>query len=106
MGIIREVSKNIKGEVTGVTLFKGGTREIVKHHISQLILLLSPSKETDEIENPSADSELEENLYPDNSVQIDPIPKEQSYNSGFGQGSKRNAALKGRDNIKKFLGIK
>lgn len=46
MGIIGEIDINIK-EVTGVTLFKETTREIVKRHISQLILLLTPRLENE-----------------------------------------------------------
>lgn len=41
MGIVRDVTVNDLDEVTSVTLYKGATRELVKRHVSSLILFLS-----------------------------------------------------------------
>jgi hypothetical protein len=111
MGIIRELKRNIKGEVTGVTVFKGSTRENVKRHVSQLILLLSPSQEKEnEIDDQSFNPELGDEQHPPDCVESDPainhVPEDQIHGNILGQRPKRQAALKGRDNIKKFLGIK
>ena len=40
MSIVREVQVNSLGEVTGATIMKGKSREIVKRHVSSLIPLL------------------------------------------------------------------
>ena len=56
MGIVRSVTTNINGEITGATIMKGGTREVVKRHSSTLIPLLSsdePLNEVVEVHPPS-----------------------------------------------------
>lgn len=44
MGIVREVQINSLGEVTGATIFKSNSRELVKRHSSTIIPLLSQSE--------------------------------------------------------------
>ena len=41
MAIVRQVVTNSRNEVTGVTLFKGKTKEVVKRHVSSVIPLLT-----------------------------------------------------------------
>ena len=43
MAIVKDVNINSLGEVTGVTVFKGKTRESVKRHVSSVIPLLKDS---------------------------------------------------------------
>lgn len=64
MAIVREVVHNDLGEVTGVTLCKGKTKEITKRHVSNLIFLLRPQENTS--------SEQEENNFDENPVIVDP----------------------------------
>ena len=47
MGVVKEVVVNSLGEVTGATVLKGCTRELVKRHSSVLIPLLSSSDSTE-----------------------------------------------------------
>ena len=42
MGIVRKIQVNDLDEVTGATILKGKSREIVTRHVNSLILLLSP----------------------------------------------------------------
>ena len=43
MAIIREVVKNDLGEVTSILAFKGGSRELIRRHVSSIIPYLSPN---------------------------------------------------------------
>ena len=47
MGIIRSLVKNDMGEVTGVEVFKGETKELIKRHINTIIPLLTLSGDSD-----------------------------------------------------------
>ena len=47
MGIVTDILVNHNGEVTGATILKGKTREVTKRHSSNIIPILSPSKETE-----------------------------------------------------------
>ena len=53
MAAVRDVQINDNGEVTGVTAYKGRTRELVKRHVSSVIPLLSS---TDELDGQGKDS--------------------------------------------------
>ena len=55
MAIVHSVVKNSNGEVTGATIMKGKTREVIKRHSSTLIPLLQYEDDSDETE--SCDSE-------------------------------------------------
>ena len=48
MGIVRDVTINELGEVTGVTLLKGKTGEVTKRHSSNLIFLFRPDVSSNE----------------------------------------------------------
>ena len=62
LGIVRNVEVNCLGEVTGATIFKGKTRELVKRHASVIIPLLTLEEDisssspeiSNESENPSS----------------------------------------------------
>ena len=45
MGVVKEILMNSLGEVTGALVLKGKNRELIKRHVSSLILLLSPAGE-------------------------------------------------------------
>lgn len=51
MGIVKEIRTNCNDEVTGVTLLKGKTREVVKRHVSSLIPILSVGEPSDSSSN-------------------------------------------------------
>ena len=44
MGVVQNLQVNDLGDVTGATILKGRSREIVKRHVNSLILLLSSVK--------------------------------------------------------------
>ena len=70
MAIVREVVTNELDEVTGATIFKGDTRELVKRHVSSLIPLMTTNNDEDTI--------------PDNVNTINPsnvVPVDQPTNS-------------------------
>lgn len=134
MGIVRKITKNTKGEVTGASIFKGRTREVVKRHVSQLILLLSKDdeinteKETNysdsvasvkpidpknstrvvsqnhDRDNPPYKDKHQEGTLIDSGLNTDQISSNNK--SPIEQKPKRNAAIEGRKNIKRFLGIR
>ena len=57
MGIVRDVTLNEVGEVTGVTLLKGRTGEVNKRHSSNLIFLFRPDVSSNEDkDSPNHDS--------------------------------------------------
>jgi hypothetical protein len=47
MGIVKDIQRNVQNEVTGVTVLKGKTNEVVKRHVNSLIPLMSLSAEND-----------------------------------------------------------
>ena len=58
IGIIKEVFINEMGEVTGVEVFKGKTREVVKRHVTSLIPLLKSNENNIVKENDKEPSEV------------------------------------------------
>ena len=68
MGLIKEVVVNSLGEVTGATILKGSTRELVKRHSSVIIPLLSNSDH-------SAHEPVKEH---DNEVKLKKLPTRQA----------------------------
>lgn len=48
MGVVRDIQVNDLDEVTGATVFKGRSRELVKRHVNSLILLMRPVAESSE----------------------------------------------------------
>ena len=58
LAIVRDISTNNLGEVTGVTVFKGKTREVVKRHGSTIIPLLQSG--TDDLKE--SDKGLSQNI--------------------------------------------
>ena len=57
MGIVKDVTKNVNGEVTGASILKGKTKEVVKRHVTTLIPLLS-NNELEKESNFVVESEL------------------------------------------------
>ena len=62
MGKVIKVQVNQEGEVTGVTIFKGKTREIVNRHVSSIIPLLRDSEVEESIEGNEVTEQTEDNL--------------------------------------------
>jgi len=59
MGIVRSITTNVNGEITGATVMKGGTREVVKRHSSTLIPLLSSDDTVSDVAaGPNPDSDI------------------------------------------------
>ncbi|XP_068225114.1 uncharacterized protein [Palaemon carinicauda] len=60
MGLVKEVTVNDIGEVTGAVVLKGKTREITKRHVSNLIFLLRPENQIEQ--DSVAEKPIDDNL--------------------------------------------
>ena len=92
MGIVREVQVNSLGEVTGATIMKGKSREMVKRHASSLIPLLGRKE--------YANGELTESSEP-NTESSEPNTSDDI--SQAAPRPMRKAALKCMKNIKSLI---
>ena len=95
MGIVKEVVKNINDEVTGASVLKGKTREVVKRHVTTLIPLLSINEFSDSNRD-VLQSKIQEGHVEQSS------DNEQSHNSN-GPVQRRKAALQSEARTRQML---